>query len=88
MKTPFPRRISNNGFFTLIDAHTNQNAENLKGYLRSRKKNLEDQSTPHLIIENRKVRIITINDEDLFTFLVDIMSEYKYKLCHLGLLSL
>lgn len=71
------RKTIHNGFYTLIEACSKENADNLKGYLRNRKKQLEDRTATHFKLENRRIRIFSAEEEDLFTFIVEMLSEYK-----------
>lgn len=45
--------------------------------MRNRKKQIEDRSLGPFKVENRRVRIFSAEEEDLFTFIVDTMCEYK-----------
>lgn len=54
----------------------------LKKYLRNEKRNSDETiRKPTFKIEKRRVRIIIVK-EDLFTLLVDAMTEAKYYLVH------
>lgn len=76
-KDPQARKTIHNGFFTFIEAHTKENADNLKGYLRNKKKQMDERPSTPFKVENRRIRIFSATEEDPFTFIVDIMSEYK-----------
>ncbi len=63
----------------MIEAYTKENAQNLQGYLRNRKKTLGERDNSNLFkMENRKARIFSPAEEkNLYSFIVDIMLEYK-----------
>lgn len=76
-KQALARRVAHNGFFTLIETATQENAANLKGYLRTKKKFMDERPSSSFKVDNRRIRIFAIGEEDLFAFIVDTMSEYK-----------
>lgn len=73
---PSAKVTNHNGFWTTIETNSEHTAALLKKHLRSKKRNLDEAQTKHYKIEKRRIRIVVLK-EDLFTLLVDAMTEIK-----------
>jgi hypothetical protein len=69
------KKVNWNGFWFTIETVNEDIALNLKKFLRQKKKILEEGSSQYKM-EKRRVRIIILS-EDLFTILVDALTESK-----------
>ena len=67
-----------NSFWICVETASEDAANMLKKYLRNEKRNMDESNRKYLYkMDKRRVRII-IAKEDLFTLLVDAMTEAKY----------
>lgn len=76
-KSPYCKIVHCNQFWLALEATTDEIAAALKKFLRNEKHNLdENNKKEEYKIAKRRIRIVIVK-EDLFTILIDAMTEFK-----------